>query len=146
MMNNRPTGVKKHCKSTKTESGQTASIQPYISLTVVGWSCVLSCFMLSSLPCFPAFCWSVIPTSCYIFNVFQSRTRYVNLLALKTVIPLAAYFSCLQATLASLVDQNPSQMVPRSHSSIAPLTGLELNYQQVWDHRCCKQLRNSKQK
>ena len=26
--------------------------------------------MLSSLPCFYAFCWSAIPTSCYIFNVF----------------------------------------------------------------------------
>ena len=25
--------------------------------------------MLSSLPCFYAFCWSAIPTSCYIFNV-----------------------------------------------------------------------------
>ena len=26
--------------------------------------------MLSSLPCFYAFCWSVIPTSCHIFNFF----------------------------------------------------------------------------
>ena len=26
--------------------------------------------MLSSLPCFYAFCWSAIPTSCYTFNVF----------------------------------------------------------------------------
>ena len=38
----------------------------------VGWSGVLNCFMLSSLPCFYAFCWSAIPTSCYIFNVFYS--------------------------------------------------------------------------
>ena len=38
----------------------------------VGWSCVLNCFMLSSLPCFYAFCWSTIPTSCYIFNAFYS--------------------------------------------------------------------------
>ena len=35
------------------------------------WSCVLNCFMLSSLPCFYAFCWSSISTSCYIFNVFN---------------------------------------------------------------------------
>ena len=28
--------------------------------------------MLSSLPCFYACCWSAIPTSCYIFNVFYS--------------------------------------------------------------------------
>ena len=28
--------------------------------------------MLSSLPCFYAFCWSAIPTSCYIFYVFHS--------------------------------------------------------------------------
>jgi len=32
MMNNRPTGAKKHRKSTKTESGQTASIQPHITI------------------------------------------------------------------------------------------------------------------
>jgi len=38
----------------------------------VGWSCVLDCFMLSSLLCLYAFCWSAIPTSCYIFNVFNS--------------------------------------------------------------------------
>ena len=38
----------------------------------VGWGCILNCFMLSSLPCFYAFCWSAIPTSCYIFNVFYS--------------------------------------------------------------------------
>jgi len=29
----------------------------------VGWGCILNCFMLSSLFCFPAFCWSAIPTS-----------------------------------------------------------------------------------
>ena len=28
--------------------------------------------MLSPLPCFYDFCWSAIPTSCYIFNVFHS--------------------------------------------------------------------------
>jgi len=38
----------------------------------VGWGCILNCFMLSSLPCFYAVCWSAIPTSCYIFNVFYS--------------------------------------------------------------------------
>ena len=31
--------------------------------------------MLSSLPCFYAFCWSAIPTSCYVFNVFYSCTK-----------------------------------------------------------------------
>ena len=35
-------------------------------------SCVLNCFMLSSVPCFYAFCWSAIPTSCYIFDIFYS--------------------------------------------------------------------------
>ena len=38
----------------------------------VGWGCTRNCFMLSSLPCFYAFCWSAIPTSCYIFNDFYS--------------------------------------------------------------------------
>jgi len=36
----------------------------------VGWDCIPNCFMLSSLPCFYAFCWSAIPTSRNIFNVF----------------------------------------------------------------------------
>ena len=42
----------------------------------VGWGCILNCFMLSSLPCFYAFCWSAIPTSCHIFNVFYSCIRW----------------------------------------------------------------------
>ena len=48
--------------------------------------CVLNCFMLSSLSCFCAFCWSAIPISCYIFNdfipvVLKNRTLlYVPLL------------------------------------------------------------------
>ena len=44
-------------------------------------------------------------------------------------IPLSAYPSCLQATLASLVDQNPSQMVPQvsfQHSSTRPWAGTAL--------------------
>ena len=56
---------------------------PYISFHIkdIGWSCVLNCFMLSSLPCFCAFCWSVIPTSCYIFNVFYSCSCHFFLAA-----------------------------------------------------------------
>jgi len=54
------------------------SIQPhptYLSIwydlaLYVGWSCILNCFMLSSLPCFYALCWSAIPSSHYIFNDF----------------------------------------------------------------------------
>jgi len=49
---------------------------PYIPFTVkryVGGVVYMNCFMLSSLPCFPAFCRSAIPTSCYIFMfIFQS--------------------------------------------------------------------------
>ena len=44
----------------------------YISLTMeryVGWSCVLNCFMLSSLLCFPALCQSAIPTFLMFFLV-----------------------------------------------------------------------------
>jgi len=36
----------------------------------VGWCCILNSFMLLSLPCFYAFCWSAIPTTCYSFNDF----------------------------------------------------------------------------
>ena len=32
--------------------------------------CIHDCFRWSSLPCFVTFCHSVIPTSCYIFNVY----------------------------------------------------------------------------
>ena len=35
----------------------------------VGWSCVLNCFMLSSLLCFPALCQSAIPTFLMFFLV-----------------------------------------------------------------------------
>ena len=40
----------------------------YLSILDIGWGCVPNCFMLSSLPCFPAFCWSAIPTSHYILR------------------------------------------------------------------------------
>jgi len=36
----------------------------------VGWCCILNCFMLSSLHCFYAFCWSAISTSRYTFLTF----------------------------------------------------------------------------
>jgi len=36
----------------------------------VGWSCVLNCFIVSSLPCFYAFCWSAFPIARYICSVF----------------------------------------------------------------------------
>ena len=60
----------------------------------VGWGCKLNCFMLSSLPCFYAFCWSAIPTTCYIFNVF----------ILVHVIFLAAD-ACLSWSLQSIKEQ-----------------------------------------
>ena len=37
-----------------------------------GWSCVLNCLMLSSLPCYPAFCWSAIPTSSNVLLVLYA--------------------------------------------------------------------------
>ena len=36
----------------------------------VGWGCILNCFMLSSLPCFCAFCWSAIPIHLVTFLMF----------------------------------------------------------------------------
>ena len=36
----------------------------------VGWGCILNCFMLSSLPCFYAFCWSAIPTFLMFFFIY----------------------------------------------------------------------------
>jgi len=43
--------------------------------------CIPNCFMLSSLPCFHAFCWSAIPTSCYVFNVVCSCSCHFFLAA-----------------------------------------------------------------
>ena len=42
------------------------------------WGCIPDCFMLSSLPCFPAFCWSAIPTSCYYFIIYITRLNTYN--------------------------------------------------------------------
>ena len=39
--------------------------------------------MLSSLPCFYAFCWSAIPTSCSIFNLFYSCPKSITCLLLR---------------------------------------------------------------
>jgi len=72
MTNDTPIGAKKHRESTEPESHQT-DVERY-----VGWGCILNCFKLSSLPCFYAFCWSAIPTSCYIFNVFYSCYMYIQ--------------------------------------------------------------------
>jgi len=61
----------------------------------VGWGCILNWFMISSLPCFYAFCWPATPTSCYIFNVFYScvyifytRTLYTHL---EITLPLTSW-------------------------------------------------------
>ena len=54
--------------------------------------------MLSSLPCFYAFCWSAIPTSCYIFNVFYSCSCHF----------LLAADACLSWSLSSITEQHVS--------------------------------------
>ena len=42
----------------------------------VGWGCILNCFIIPFLPCFPAFHSSAIPTSHSILNVIQSCNNY----------------------------------------------------------------------
>ena len=54
--------------------------------------------MLSSLPCFYAFCWSAIPTSCYILNVFYSCSCHFFL----------AVDGCLSWSLPSITEQQVS--------------------------------------
>ena len=41
------------------------------------------CFMLSSLPCFYAFCWSAIPTSCYILMFFILHASFSSICMLE---------------------------------------------------------------
>ena len=55
--------------------------------------------MLSSLPCFYAFCWSAIPTSYYIFNVFYSCSCHFFFLAAD---------ACLSWSLPSITEQQVS--------------------------------------
>ena len=64
---------------------------------IVGWGCILNCFMLSSLPCFLAFCWSAITTSCYIFNVF-----FFLILSMSLFLATGA---CLSWSLPSITEQ-----------------------------------------
>ena len=54
--------------------------------------------MLSSLPCFYAFCWPAICTSCHIFNVFYSCSCHVFLAA----------DACLSWSLPSITEQQVS--------------------------------------
>ena len=54
--------------------------------------------MLSSLPCSYAFCWSAIPTSCYIFNVF--------LFLFMSLFPAADV--CMSWSLPSITEQQVS--------------------------------------
>ena len=58
--------------------------------------------MLSSLPCFYAFCWSAITTSCYIFNFFYSCSCHFFLAA----------DACLSWSLPSITEQ---QVFPHRH-------------------------------
>ena len=91
-------------------TGYTAEPHIFPHQRYVGWSCVLNCFMLSSLPYFYAFCWSVIPTSCYIFNVFYSCSCHFFssrcVLELKLVIYYRAACPPSQASYAVLAGES----------------------------------------
>ena len=41
--------------------------------------CILNCFMLLSLPCFPIFCCSAIPTSLMFFCMIKAHTQFIIL-------------------------------------------------------------------
>ena len=99
----------------------------------VGWSCVLNCFMLSSLPCFNIFCWSAIPTSCYICNVFYSWSCHFFcsrcMLELKFVIYYGAACPLSQASYAVLAEESQAFIKHSPHTnSISNLTILSNNY------------------
>jgi len=88
----------------------------------VGWSCVLNCFMLSSLPCFYAFSWSAIPTSCYIFNVFYSCSWLFffssrRMLELKFAIYYRAASLPSQASYTVLAEESQGLFKHSSHTS-----------------------------
>ena len=72
--------VGEHRSKTHTSSVHNSTLHIFNVERYVGWGCILNCYMLSSLPCFYAFCCSAIPTSCYIFNVFYSNYNCILLL------------------------------------------------------------------
>ena len=58
---------KARIKNIKNSSVHNSTLHIFNVERYVGWGCILNCLMLSSLPCFYAFYWYAIPTSCYIF-------------------------------------------------------------------------------
>ena len=104
----------------------------------VGWSCVLNCFMLSSLPCFYAFCWSAIPTSSYIFNVFYSCSCHFFssrcMLKLKFAIYYRAASLPSQASYAVLAEESLTR--PGFKHSRTPTVFLIQQYFVIITFRC----------
>ena len=79
--------------------------------------------MLSSLPCFYAFCWSAIPISCYIFNVFYSCSCQFFfcsrcMLELKFVINYRAASLPSQASYAVLAKESQAFFKHSPHTNI----------------------------
>ena len=78
-------------------------------------------FMLSSLPCFYAFCWSAIPTSCYIWNVFYSCSCHLFssrcILELKFAIYYWAASLPSQASYAVLAEESQAFFKHSPHTN-----------------------------
>ena len=74
MMNNAPSGAKKHCESTELESHQTAKMFFFDVERYVGWSCILNCFMPILFLCFLLICYPYILLHFYVFLLLYSYT------------------------------------------------------------------------
>ena len=97
--------------------------------------------MLSSLPCFYAFCWSAIPTSCYIFNTFYSCSCHffssICMLELKFAINYRAASLPSQASYAILAEESQAFFKHSPHTnSISNSAFLHTNYISLLSDLC----------
>ena len=98
--------------------------------------------MLSSLPCFYAFCWSAIPTSCYIFNV-SFILVHVTFLSSRCMLELkfAFYYRAAslpsQASYAVLAEESQAFLKHSPHTnSISNSAILRNNYISLLSDLC----------
>jgi len=64
--------------SYKTAAVHNPTLHIFQLLKICRVGLLLNCLMLSSLPCFYAFCWSAIPTSRYIFILVRTWVSYIH--------------------------------------------------------------------
>ena len=97
--------------------------------------------MLSSLPCYYAFCWFAIPTSCYILNVFYSCSCHFFSSRFMLELKFAIYYKAAslpsQASYAVLAEESQAFFKHSPHTnSISNSAILRNNYISLLSDLC----------